>query len=70
MPLTQLTRHIMAGIYKNKEDVKLHTGLGKIQVDVIKPIEIEDIRQWVESFQKFVQTSSHYILYYISISSS
>ena len=52
MPMTQLTRHIMAGLYKNSEGDEIYRGLGEIELGLIKPIKIDHIRKEFKSFQR------------------
>ena len=52
MPMTQLTRHIMAGLYKNREGDEIYRCLGEIELGLIEPINIDDIRNEFESFQR------------------
>ena len=65
MPMTQLTRHILAGLYKNSEGNEIYRGLGEIEVSLIEPITIDHIRKEFESFERFALFYSSVTFYWV-----
>ena len=61
LPLTQLIRHAMVCLCKAKEPYNLYEGFGRIDVDNIQEIKLQDIKQGVESYKRLVTSIRYWI---------